>query len=768
MPPETISFFTATVISTDAGTYHIRVAPQGDSSDAGITQGIPVASLLSNFLGFKEAILPQVNSTVLCLRRDEHSCWLLGTIPDFDRGERYANRANTGGGDAHSNDSQNLTDYASMDKLYLLNNRRPTDVVAGEYIVGNEFGVLLGLFQQMAILKGSDLAQVQCFLLDDLVRVISHNFEHYTALGGMKIYHDGKRIGLEAGATSLPAESLGVPNLDTGNPATQFTVNNDLGNKIDDTKNFYSLKTERALAVERMKFFLGGLSDFLDLFIVAPNKDNTYAVDGAALKNPDRGLLQVHAGLDGGFYLRSLKEVVIEKTNWIRVPQRIRTVEDDTGNNPPASDSRPSFTFDQSFQFNQAPHVYALQLRDYLSQLQESIGYLDYKFNNKDFYLNNDISKETSLTGLPIAPNRVQDYVAKTAGMYLMPNGGILLKDAFGSAITMEGGNIYLQPAKDLVCQPLGNMLGKVGGYLNLQAYADIDLSSTSGSLRIKTERSQYYYSNMSGIVLEAAGTGLSTGTPTDRAISDVGGIVLKTDSAISTYSAQGTLFSSDSFIISQAGEEVMMEGKTGVELSTWGSGNISLYSNRGVDILGEGPISVAGQSLTAAGRDSTQIGLKDKSFGVAKVGGKTGTAQGTMEADELGIILAINAEVHQARFQGIAPSFQETKKFTDLKFKYLKSSSYGLDPEADLLPQTIAQQEETKHTIFNLTAWEETAINDTLPYPGTDLFETFYVTNSNLDGYEEKDKELYATGLSGDRQAILTRESLNTYTRKS
>ena len=230
---EGLSLFTGVVTASTAGSYTVSVMPESyvtNRADGGNTiQGIVVSSHLASFIGFKEVSIPQPGSRVLCASSGSAiTCYVVGIMPQENLSSEFApGRTNIGAGCA-SQDAANRIGHADKHAV-IPNNRRPTDVVDGEYVVANEFGVLVGLFQQLATLKASELAQVQCFLLDDLVRVISHNFQHYTAIGEYNIWHDGKSLMSEFGATHLPAETYGRPCVKSdsgGSPVFEKSGNN--------------------------------------------------------------------------------------------------------------------------------------------------------------------------------------------------------------------------------------------------------------------------------------------------------------------------------------------------------------------------------------------------------------------------------------------------------------------------------------------------------------------------------------------------------------
>ena len=61
----------------------------------------------------------------------------------------------------------------------------------------------------------------------------------------------------------------------------------------------------------------------------------------------------------------------------------------------------------------------------------------------------------------------------------------------------------------------------------------------------------------------------------------------------------------------------------------------------------------------------------------------------------------------------------------------------------------TLTQQDEKLTGNWSLTQWEEKEINETLPYPGKDLFENFL-----LDGDKPKNLEKNSLGQDGSNKA--------------
>jgi hypothetical protein len=774
----TFSLFTGVVITNKAGTYVttvVRESYMADSPDAGNTmQGIPISSAFATYLGFREISLPQPGDRVLCCSTSANSCFILGSIPQNNMSSKECpNRTNIGAGDP----TMDTANHKGHEKRFSETpiNRRPSDMVDGEWAVANEFGVMVGMFQQLAQLKASELAQIQCYLIDDLVRVIGHNFQHYSALGEYNIYHDGKAIMAEFGATHQPGECYGRPLVETECGGPIFAK--DPGHVPDDSKDNYKVVTnERTKAIERFKIFLGRMGDFLHCYLCRPDPNEIRTLDPAVRPSkPDTGLADLHVGTDGGISVRSVKQVFIEKTNWIRVPLRCAAPEDVTADIAYEIDYEPKdkFEWKDDWKYKQNPFHYFLQLRDYVAYVLEKNQYRNIKKHPIDFYVNDDPGNEHNLKTINKVDNwtklEQQKYELRTSGVYLMPNGGITIKDSWNSSIVMEGGNIYIQPAKDLVLQPLRSLIGKVGKHLQVAAKEQIDFSSTEGGFRLKTDKSQYFYSDKSGIVLEAKATIPTPGTPDpqEEAIEHIGGIVLKSEYGIYNYAKKEIVTYTEGRVVLKSLSQIFVE--TDNLLSLYSKSSLLLLSDK--SLIADGATSSlfisSGGSVVCSGVGTTALGMKDENLGVMYDPDSIfiDIIKGVVPMD------TITSKLAEVRPQLEDPLsftlFSTPEKFTNLQFNFLKSDKYGqLSDTADLIPATMAQQDDKLTSMYGLTSWQETEVNSSLPYPGKDKFESFY-----LDADKPINLESNPTGISYSSKAEsepkpceLTAKSLQEY----
>jgi hypothetical protein len=769
--------FTGIVETSNAGTCAVTVVPETyggvTTSDMGYkVQGKVLSHTLATYFGFTQSMLPQPGSRVLCMEESGGACLVIGIIPQetiiFDS---LSSRAMLGAKNSLA-DSANRHGHGE-NTILIMDGQTPADVVDGEHVISNELGVLLGLYQQMANLKASELAQIQCFLLDDLVRIISHNFQHYTAVGEHNIYHDGKRLMAEFGATHKASEMYGRPAVNSDLGAPIFAA--DAPPTVDDKTDYYKInEDEQIKAVERFKVFLGSVGDFIHLFLTRPDPEEVRTLNpDSTVSTPDTGLCDVHVGSDGGIHLRSVKEVFIEKTNWIRVPLRNCAPDDPKGDDAEtlAYDKKKKFEFNDNAKYKGNPFNYALQIRDYVAYVNEKLGYQNFKSHKKDFYVNDDISKENKLSEFQAIDQETdlhqQSYQLRTAGIYLMPNGGITIRDAWNSAIVMEGGSIYLQPAKDLVSQPLRNLVTKVGGNISISSKKNIDLSSSEEGFRLKTHKAQYLYSHDAGVIIESNGSKDSAGSPDPAkgAVENIGGIVLKSKLNVYSYAQKN--------IVNYAKGQIMLQSLKNMdivadkELTLYGKQSLQQFSDYSIlNYAGHSITTVSDGSVTMAGATSTALGQKDQKLGVMydKKSKFIDLLEGLIPVSEVTGQLKAAKKYRQNLLEHTV--FQNETKFNDLTFKFLSSDAYKLNPEEDAMPATLAQQDDLLTSMYKLETWKEPEINNTLPYPGKSLFGNFYYSSEKPVNLEKNSlgKDYSNKADSQPQPANVSLGSLNDY----
>lgn len=739
-------FFFAKVVASDPGAYTVQVAPMAGRSPS-LLSGRVLSSSMANLFGVKNCMLPQPGDTVFCFKLDAYSCVVMGTIPEttaLDLPETMPVRSCIGAGDGNSNEYSSSGHDTDMSKSLIQNNLRPTDIVDGEWAMSNEFGNLVGLFHGFSVLKASELSQVQCFILDDLTRIIGHNLEHISCMGESKISQEGTQLNMEFSYTDDPIEAQGIPNVDGQNKGkASITFNGETSN--DDSKDFFSLVDEKLTSISRLKGFVGALGDFIHLILSVPDKELPRVMDGKTTEIYDKGLASFKVNADGFISARSLMGISLEKTNWIRVPQRITSVEAGELSKKVFCDP---FIFDPAVQASGQPYLYFLQLRDYLAYVQEEAAYKQLKASGK-FEINDDPTFDQDID--QVNEYNMAFYEKKTAGIYLMPNGGISLIDAWGSSLVMEGGNIFIQPAKDLVAQPLRHLIGKVGGNVSVAAKDDIELSSTNGGYRLKTDKSQYNYSATSGILLHSDATGPSEAQPVEGVITNLGGILLHAPKAAVTTHGKYSLIKADELLAIKADtaaldtdSRFLLRCEKGVDLFTNGEMLISAKSQ--LNLFTEGQALLVGASATFVGAEKQTVAITP-----------LGPAQGLIKLSAFDKYREQIDRILKEDFQHFSPVYAHDDSFDALKFRFPTSDQYKVNIAEDLIPQTIAQQADASLNLGALKSWVENAVNDTYPYPGKEKRQNYAMAALNNLAIDPVKDDLYNKAVNNEVSATIT-----------
>ena len=734
-------FFVGLVSSTDAVTYSTVVQTFGSHLKSPML-GIPLAGVFSSTVGFKECVPYSVGQSVFCYAISFDKCYILGAIPDADVADLQSpSRAALKTADG-TFDKQNTVGYNELaTKMLTFNQGRPTDVVDGEYVVANEFGVLLGLFQSLATLKGSELAQIQCYVLDDLVRIISHNYEHLHALGEFKIFHDGKALMVEFGATHDPREAMGVAQVDSEKDQSRFAEDSAPPSKGGtDEYDFYKIDgDDRIKAIERLRGFLGSVGDMVHLFISRPDPEAVRALSGEIGGKFDTGMADFQVGLDGRINIRTVTGAAIEKTNWIMVPHRIRSAEDPKGDETDdiTFETKDPFEFDNSKTFRDNPTLYFLQMRDCNAYLQDLYNYKNFLKYKKDFALSgNPTNEETKLEDIknvhPLQKVNLKDYKLRRSGLYLMDNGGVMIKDAWGSAIVLEGGDIYIQAAKDEIHQPLRNYITKAGKFISMAARKDIDISSSEEGFRVKTQKVQHFYSDEEGIVLQSNSDKKSAPSPDDEAYTEFGGILLKSASGVYTYGKtifdradERALYKAGTLMLEAADKNLNLKAATTVGIKS--DENIMMTADKAINIVSQTTLNCFGATSASFAGARTNFGNKGTIIGmVPHPGSLPAVLDGVLPVSDL---VSTFANIGNDDYQQQFSPFTDDDEFTKIKFHFLASDKYKLSDKEDHIPMTIAQQDDEIFSFLKLDTWAEKEVNSTLPFPGKDKFSTYYAT---------------------------------------
>lgn len=458
------------------GTYEII----GDSGTTNV-QAIPATSIISSLLGIKSNYILEVGTPVLILRNPTKSgeAFIIGTIPSSGVDSQTINNSylNT---DPASNVLSELLDKKSATNTgaaSYISDSMPNNIAPGESVIQNGTGAALTLLQTFASLKASDLAKIECFIQDDMVRILNKTFQHISSFGDYNIYNENGQLNVVWKGTNEEFESFGN---DAKGDLGLGSVSADVISGLENPEKDFN-----ADGKWRFVNYIGKLGNFIHMFVTDPHAVLMKKADGADVASGRFGL---HVNEDGSFLCQSLSDIVLEKV--VRIPvatEKYRWEETEAG-----------VGFDPKYMKNWTPQgdedlwQMAYKLRDYSKWFSE--GYCNSGFLGNDRFYKPDVNAMDEPDTWAKNDERKQvdgnfkDTFDKTQEAYatirIFKDGSIVLMDAYGSAISLAGGNVQISASKNLSLSATGN-LNLTAKNVNITSIDSTTMASTRGSVDI-------------------------------------------------------------------------------------------------------------------------------------------------------------------------------------------------------------------------------------------------------------------------------------------
>lgn len=427
--------------------------------------------VFSPILGFRTKYYPTIDTKVAILVSGENCDWIIATLPSeqFDRAAAGANSMV-----AMQLDEEKLEPFEQELNGMGLRVTNPNDLLEGEFAIANNFGVAIQFLTTMIKMQASERAKVEALLMDDMVRIVSETFKHYSSFGDFQIYNDG-RLNVRFDGTSYEFESFGKEK--NTEPLVQ------LGDKkVDFQKTF--TETGRW----RFSEYIGFLGDFIHTFVTEPN--STLAAIAAEAIRPGKARMQMHS--DGTILMQSVADITIERVCRVVAPTEIKRQDDPEGNKKNEFDKLNkeylkiwNYGKDMS-----KAHYASYQLRQYARWLSCFHSFARFHQLDKDW----SIPKETDFQHS--WDNQEEDVQQANAGgetLYdvyatfrIMRDGSILIMDGFSSAISMVRGNIQMSAARHIELDAAGDIRINAGQNLYIKARRNIEISAIVGGLTLK------------------------------------------------------------------------------------------------------------------------------------------------------------------------------------------------------------------------------------------------------------------------------------------
>lgn len=429
------------------------------------------AGIFSPLIGIRTKYYPTLNTKVAVLISGLNTGWIITTAP----GESYdfaAGGANTMVG-VQLNEEK-LEPFEQELKGIGLSVTNPNDLLEGEFAISNNFGVAIQFLTTMIKMQASERAKVEAFLMDDMVRIVSETFKHYSAFGDYQIYNDG-RLNVRFDGSSYEFESFGKEK------------NTDPLVQLDDKKVDFQ-KTFTETGRWRFSEYIGFLGDFIHTFVTEP--DATLAAIAEDAIRPGKARMQMHS--DGTILMQSVADIAIERVCRVVSPTEIRRQDDPEGNKKNEFDKL-NKEFLKIWDYGQdmrKAHYSSYQLRQYARWLSCFHSFARFHQLNKDW----TVPKETDF--IHSWTNQEQDVQQANAGsetvydvyatFRIMRDGSILIMDGFNSAISMVRGNIQMSAARHIDIDAAGDIRINAGQNLYIKARRNIEISAITGGLTLK------------------------------------------------------------------------------------------------------------------------------------------------------------------------------------------------------------------------------------------------------------------------------------------
>ena len=437
-------------------------------------------SIMSGLIGLKFNTVLEPNTKVLCLVDTSRTnvAYIIGVISNASKVNDSLFNNSYVGTNGVSQVMQQLADGLSAQSSATENfndGSMPNNLAPGESTIAAGSGAALELLHTFAALKATDLAKIECFMQDDMVRILSDTYQHISSFGDFNIYNENGQLNVQWKGTNSEAESFGNDSSGSVNLGSISDNKVDIGNPAEDFNSDGKW---------RFATYIGKVGNFIHLFVTDPNKfldpDATNAVAGR---------FNFHVNEDGSFLCQSLSDIALEKV--VRIPVAVEKKR--------WEDSKANDKFD------------AKTMRNWTTMGNENLWEMSYKLRdygkwfsnvycNSGFWGNSRFTNPTE-AGMPDADPYAKDSArqqqdagnwagdfAKTQEAYatirIFKDGTILLLDAYGNSLHMTGTGVQLSSINNLELSA-ANTLNIIAKDIAITGLNSFTAASTNGTAEV-------------------------------------------------------------------------------------------------------------------------------------------------------------------------------------------------------------------------------------------------------------------------------------------
>lgn len=572
---------TGTILNSLPGAHWYRVARSDVSGEISCTSLLRVGD--SPLAAQDAAVFPSGSRVLFFAPKSSSYGYIIGILPGMtdDAGRNWADFISPG---TNANIQKHPWYKKLIDGSYLgkgvrnWNNNRPIDATSlGDLTYTTALGGLLHLDLFQMVFRISEECGLWMFYLDQLARFSGHNLDIRSAISELKIRDDQGEGQWYEGVTPYPWNAAGFlsPDMDFAENAANTILQTDPVAGLEPTASsrpFYTM--------EEFKGYLGqGGVRQVQLPPAVEGPYNHY------LQTP-KTVFREAIGLDGQYSLSSSQSLSIEKRMWLPTPRRLFEAEDPFGDKGDETSNNYKFagvlgpegepeTVTNLEPAEDTPDTFTLGLTDIMAHTHNWKILHPFHRHKLDFEVSNPtvangLTEEENSQVEPEQPSKVTDlqtefklplppvqkvyvdhryqyqtYYESKAGIYWLPDGGIVIRDGYGSEIAMSGGHITFSSPGDTNIQSGRSTVLMAGDDLVGKAFNSVDISSSQKDVRVKAEKNLEMLAANSGtgrMLLESKNvrSTISSYDVEDQFGEDVGGagICLKAETGpIFTYS---------------------------------------------------------------------------------------------------------------------------------------------------------------------------------------------------------------------------------------
>jgi len=397
------------------------------------------------------------------------------------------------------------------------NGSPPDTSSGGDWARMDDLGGGIHIDALMKFFRVDESCGLWLFYMDRLARLACNNLDVISSVHEQVVRWDEGEAHNYTGTSPFPWEAHGAwkPGVDTHREEDSAGVHYSL------PYGKYEPKTDDQQAIYRSERY----DDYLgqgfrrSVFIPPPGADGLNRWPDASVRP---GVFAEQIGLEGHYGLQAAHSIFIRKRLLIPIPKKLAPPEDPKGDDFREGGYRFASAYGDGpdhaiagrpLEQDDLPNVQAAtQLQDATAYAYNWKGLHPFAYHVKDFKTpqESQIAPFSTLQYLPpfselagaqwlgLPPSHKAkvdhrygevEYFQTEAGLAILPDGSVVIRDGYGSEIRMTGGSIQASAAGDIWLQPGRNLNIWAGDDAIVKAQNSIDLSATKHDIRLKAER---------------------------------------------------------------------------------------------------------------------------------------------------------------------------------------------------------------------------------------------------------------------------------------